>query len=93
MSEHDTGPFDPWDSDHTALVHVLWGAKHKGLTIKENADEIATVIMRSRWKKARDHHVREQVIARLRGTADTERADSTHVAVADWLEREFPNEG
>lgn len=24
-------PFEPWEGDHTALVHVLWSAEHDGL--------------------------------------------------------------
>lgn len=49
-------PFEYWERDHTALVHVLWGAKHEGLTLKDNADEIATRILRSRWLAAQRHH-------------------------------------
>lgn len=29
-----------WRADHTALVHVLWEAKHTGLTV-DDADELA----------------------------------------------------
>jgi hypothetical protein len=41
----------PWDSDHTALVHVLWAACHKGLTI-DDTDELASFIKRSKWMRA-----------------------------------------
>lgn len=49
-----TGPFDYWESDHTGLVHVLWNAKHKGLNLKDDADKIATLILRSRWLAAQN---------------------------------------
>lgn len=42
------GPFEPYESDHTALVHVLWNAKHRGMTL-DDADEVAELIGRSRW--------------------------------------------
>lgn len=45
------GPFDYWESDHTALVHVLWAAKRAGLSI-DDADAVAEMIMRSRWAAA-----------------------------------------
>lgn len=41
----------PWDSDHTALVHVLWAAAREGVTIKD-ADELASRIMASDWMRA-----------------------------------------
>lgn len=43
------GPFEYWESDGTALVHVLWSAKHQGLTLIDDADEIYPLILRSRW--------------------------------------------
>lgn len=46
----------PWDSDHTALVHVLWGVEHKGLT---KADEVAEFIMQSKWYRAVKQHAIE----------------------------------
>lgn len=50
--KYDTaGPFEPWESDHTALVHVLWDAKRRGLTL-DDADEIAGLIRQSRWMAA-----------------------------------------
>lgn len=45
-------PFDYWEDDHTALVHVLWSAKHQGLTLQGDADEVARMILRSRWLAA-----------------------------------------
>ncbi|MFE6966881.1 hypothetical protein ACFVAJ_17355 [Agromyces sp. NPDC057679] len=48
---HD-GPFDPWEKDHTALVHVLWDCKADGLNLHGDFDEIATRIRQSRWMTA-----------------------------------------
>lgn len=45
------GPFEPWESDLTALVHVSWAAKRAGLTL-DGADEIASRILQSRWAAA-----------------------------------------
>lgn len=45
------GPFEPWESDLTALVHVLWAVKRAGLTL-DDADEIASRIPQSRWAAA-----------------------------------------
>jgi hypothetical protein len=45
-------PFDYWEDDHTALVHVLWAARRQdvlGAMHINNCDEIASRIMRSRW--------------------------------------------
>lgn len=47
------GPYEYWEGDHTALVHVLWAAKHSGLTIMDDADTIASMILRSRFMAAR----------------------------------------
>ncbi|QVJ03090.1 hypothetical protein KGD82_13730 [Nocardiopsis eucommiae] len=52
-------PFDPWESDHTALVHVLWSARHQGLTLADNTDEIAHLILGSRWMAARQQKARD----------------------------------
>lgn len=48
-----SGPFEPWESDHTALVHVLWAARRRGLSLEDDADQIASMILRSRWAAAR----------------------------------------
>ena len=54
--DHGTGgPFDYWESDHTALVHVLGHAKHEGLSLDKDADRIATLIKGSRWHAASRH--------------------------------------
>lgn len=42
---------DVWRGDHTALVHVLWEAKHQGLSL-DDADELATLIRRSDYQRA-----------------------------------------
>jgi hypothetical protein len=55
------GPFEPWESDHTALVHVLWAAKRSGLSL-DDADEIASRILQSRWAAA----YRTQTLQNLR---------------------------
>lgn len=54
----DSEEIKPWDSDHTALVHVLWDARRKGLSV-EKADELASHIMRSQWMRAVHLHARE----------------------------------
>ncbi|ABD58297.1 hypothetical protein PBI_PMC_82 [Mycobacterium phage PMC] len=46
-----TGPFEDWESDHTALVHVLWSVKHAGMSL-DDADAVAERILRSRWAAA-----------------------------------------
>lgn len=59
MSVHDeTDQIQPWDSDHTALVHVLWAARRSGITIGD-ADALAEHIMRSKWMKAIRQHAKE----------------------------------
>lgn len=52
----DSDPIQPWDSDHTALVHVLWAAGIKGA----EADELASKIMQSKWMKAVRYHEAER---------------------------------
>lgn len=54
QSEH----FDPWDSDHTELVHVLWNASAKGLDVSQ-ADALASYIMQSHWMRAVRHHAKD----------------------------------
>lgn len=49
----------PYDSDHTALVHVLWEAQRKGLTVSD-ADALASHIMGSKWMRAVRLHARER---------------------------------
>lgn len=34
------GPFQDWEADHTALVHVLWSAKHDGLIAERPSREL-----------------------------------------------------
>ncbi|AEJ94162.1 hypothetical protein THIBAULT_46 [Mycobacterium phage Thibault] len=46
-----SGPFEPWEGDHTALVHVLWAARRAGLSL-DDADEVAERILCSRWAAA-----------------------------------------
>lgn len=55
-----------YDSDHTALVQVLWTIDSAGLTLKD-FDEVASRIMRSKWMKATKLHAVEQA-AKLPGS-------------------------
>lgn len=55
----NTDEIQPYDSDHTALVHVLWEARHKGLTL-DDFDDIASLIMKSKWMRAVRLHARER---------------------------------
>lgn len=55
MADRSCEKFEPWDSDHTALVHVLWAAERDGLTV-EHADELAAHIMGSKWFRAVQQH-------------------------------------
>ena len=48
-------PFKDWEDDHTALVHVLWAAKRRGLSLETDFDDIASMIIHSRWLAARLH--------------------------------------
>lgn len=48
-----------YDSDHTALVHVLWEAQRGGLTISD-PDALASLIMRSKWMRAVRRHAVEK---------------------------------
>ena len=58
MADREREKVQPWDSDHTALVHVLWAAQRDGLTV-ERADELAAHIMRSTWCRAVRQHAVE----------------------------------
>lgn len=49
----------PWESDHTALVHVLWRCDHQGLTLTRDFDKIASEIMRSQWMQAVKQHAKD----------------------------------
>jgi len=71
------GPFETWEGDHTALVHVLWAAKHAGLTLQSDCDEIASMVMHSRFLAARTalaiaDHERQAETAKERALADVE---------------------
>lgn len=58
MADREREKVQPWDSDHTALVHVLWAAQRDGLTV-ERADELAAHIMCSKWFRAVRQHAVE----------------------------------
>lgn len=69
------GPFEDWEGDHTALVHVLWSAKHDGLTLDKDADAIASMILRSRALAARtaqaiEQHEKDKANAETRARAE-----------------------
>ena len=51
MTKGTAGPFEAWEGDHTALVHVLWAAKRSGLSL-DDADAVAELILQSRWAAA-----------------------------------------
>lgn len=51
-TEGTGGPFEAWEGDHTALVHVLWAAKREGLTLEKDADAIASMVLNSRFLAA-----------------------------------------
>lgn len=91
------GPFERWEGDHTAFVHVLWAARRQGLTLENNADEIVSILLRSRAMAARtahaiDEQAARQVKAALLREADHEDseadacmqiADDAHAALAE----------
>lgn len=90
------GSIKPWDSDHTALVHVLWDAQHDGLIPKGRyrgdaiADVLASRIMQSQWHRAVKEHTAAEVAAardlaqldatRYRGEAERLRAALERIA-------------
>ena len=51
---------EPYDSDYTALVHVLWEARRAGVTISD-PDALAALIMQSKWLKAVKMHAKRAV--------------------------------
>jgi hypothetical protein len=38
----------PWDSNHTALVHAFWAGTGEGVAL-DDFDELASFIMQSKW--------------------------------------------
>lgn len=60
MSGHDHGSaptFRLWEGDHTDLVRLLNAARAKGLSLmSSDADELAEMILASRWLAAREAH-------------------------------------
>jgi hypothetical protein len=51
----------PWDSDHTALVHVLWAVQREGnLSRHTDCDLLASRIMQSKWMRAVRLHAAEK---------------------------------
>jgi hypothetical protein len=53
----------PWDSDHTALVHVLWAARREGILPREvDYDLLAQHIMtHGKWMRAVRLHAAAKV--------------------------------
>lgn len=75
------GPFERWEGDHTAFVHVLWSAKHLGLTLEKDFDAITSMLLRSRAMAARTafavvDHDGEQLKEALRRKADEEELEA-----------------
>lgn len=67
------GPFESWESDHTALVHVLWSAKHDGL-VAERPDHglpLDRAIFDRMFGDISDRRPRADLIADLRAILDT----------------------
>lgn len=64
-------PYKVWEGDHTAFVHVLWSIRNHGLDLKNDSDEIASMVRGSRAMQA---HVADQVARALREAADAEAA-------------------
>ena len=53
----DEPPFRPWEGDHTDLVRLLNAARAKGLSLmSSDANELAEMILASRWLAAREAH-------------------------------------
>jgi len=77
-------PFHYWEDDHTALVHVLWDAKFQGLSI-DDADALASQIMRSRWHKATLAEGAKQELLTTAQAAMDEGQRRRPLALADWL--------
>lgn len=65
LQKGTNGPFEPWESDHTALYHVLRSARFQGLTLESDADEIAHLILGSRWMAARQQRARDDATDRI----------------------------
>lgn len=81
------GPFDPWEHDHTSLVHVLWHFSRAGLTLDDDADEIASLLMGSRWgnaqrslEQSREETSREyRIVPRVRSHRDRVRLYASEI--------------
>lgn len=66
MALHNPDEIRYYDSDHTALVHVLWSAQHDGLIPKDTkCDDLAQKIMTSRWFMAVKLHAAEAKLREL----------------------------
>lgn len=78
----DVEPIHDWDSDHTALVHVLWEAERKGLTVRD-ADELASLIMGSRWLRAVRQHARGAAPSGGAGVDEAAAVEASAIRVPD----------
>lgn len=83
-----TGPFKDFESDHTALVHVLWAAQRRGLNLDDDADAIANMIMRSRWLAAQVNAAKAAAWDQSRETFGT---DLLKPFGADGMRESTPN--
>jgi hypothetical protein len=70
MADRSQSDIQSYDSDHTALVHVLWEARRRGWTL-DDYDEVAALIMRSRWMEAVRLHAAEPPVSALEGKEKT----------------------
>lgn len=85
------GPFENWEGDHTALVHVLWSAKHDGL-IAERPDHglpLDRAIFDRLFGDTSDRRPRADLIADLRSILDTFDPETTDGATgANRIDRD-----
>lgn len=80
---------ETYDSDLTALVHVLWSLQRDGLTL-DDADEVAARIMQSKWMSATREHVatqeRQRLVKKLEERTTQEREAKFNLAfkTSEW---------
>ncbi len=55
-------PFEVWEGDHTAFVHIVWHAKSRGWTLRDNDAKIASAILRSRAMAAQKAAARRDAL-------------------------------
>lgn len=67
------GPYEHWEGDHTALVHVLWGAKHDGLIAERPSHRLPLerALFDRLFGESATRRKRADLIADLRAILDT----------------------